>query len=61
MVIGKGFPDRSLTDEETGILVDVLVGNEEDMQMELGLPGTQVAARSKIDTSGFVGMIENSS
>ena len=38
--------------------VDILVGNEEDMQMGLGIPGPQVAARSKLDPSVFVGMIE---
>ena len=39
--------------------VDVLVGNEEDMQLGLGIPGPQVAARSKLDPSAFVSMIEN--
>jgi 2-dehydro-3-deoxygluconokinase len=38
--------------------VDVLVGNEEDMQMGLGIPGPQVAAKSKLDPSAFVAMIE---
>jgi len=38
--------------------VDVLVGNEEDMQMGLGIPGPQVAARSKLDPGAFVAMIE---
>jgi 2-dehydro-3-deoxygluconokinase len=38
--------------------VDVLVGNEEDMQMGLGIPGPQVAARSKLDPGAFVEMIE---
>lgn len=38
--------------------VDVLVGNEEDMQMGLGIPGPQVAAKSKLDPSTFVEMIE---
>jgi len=38
--------------------VDVLVGNEEDLQMGLGLPGPQVAAKSKLDPSAFFGMIE---
>jgi 2-dehydro-3-deoxygluconokinase len=39
--------------------VDVLVGNEEDMQLGLGVPGPQVAAKSKLDPSVFFGMIEN--
>ena len=38
--------------------VDILVGNEEDMQLGLGIPGPEVAARSKLDPSAFVGMIE---
>jgi 2-dehydro-3-deoxygluconokinase len=38
--------------------VDVLVGNEEDLQMGLGIPGPQVAAKSKLDPSAFFGMIE---
>lgn len=38
--------------------VDVLVGNEEDMQMGLGIPGPEVAARSKLDPSAFFGMID---
>jgi len=39
--------------------VDVLVGNEEDLQMGLGIPGPQVAAKSKLDPSVFFGMIDN--
>jgi 2-dehydro-3-deoxygluconokinase len=38
--------------------VDVLVGNEEDLQMGLGIPGPQVAAKSKLDPSTFFGMID---
>ena len=38
--------------------VDVLVGNEEDLQMGLGIPGPEVAARSKLDPSTFIGMID---
>jgi 2-dehydro-3-deoxygluconokinase len=38
--------------------VDVLVGNEEDLQMGLGVAGPEVAARSKLDPSAFFGMIE---
>ncbi len=37
--------------------VDVLVGNEEDLQLGLGIPGPQVAAKSKLDPSTFFGMI----
>jgi 2-dehydro-3-deoxygluconokinase len=38
--------------------VDVLVGNEEDLQLGLGVPGPEVAAKSKLDPSVFFGMIE---
>jgi 2-dehydro-3-deoxygluconokinase len=40
--------------------VDVLVGNEEDLQMGLGVEGPKVegAAKSKLDPSTFFGMID---
>ena len=38
--------------------VDVLVGNEEDLQMGLGIPGPEVAAKSKLDPTAFFGMID---
>ncbi len=38
--------------------VDVLVGNEEDLQLGLGIPGPEVKAKSKLDSSVFVGMID---
>ena len=38
--------------------VDVLVGNEEDLQLGLGIPGPEVAAKSKLDPSAFIGMID---
>jgi 2-dehydro-3-deoxygluconokinase len=37
--------------------VDVIVGNEEDLQMGLGIAGPEVAAKSKLDPSVFFGMI----
>src|SRR6478672_10562625 len=37
--------------------VDVLVGNEEDLQMGLGIAGPEVAAKSKLDPSAFFGML----
>ena len=37
--------------------VDVLVGNEEDLQMGLGISGPEVVAKSKLDPSAFIGMI----
>jgi 2-dehydro-3-deoxygluconokinase len=38
--------------------VDVLVGNEEDLQKGLGIPGPEVAAKSKLDPQVFFGMID---
>ena len=38
--------------------VDVLVGNEEDLQKSLGIPGPEVAAKSKLDPTAFFGMID---
>jgi 2-dehydro-3-deoxygluconokinase len=39
--------------------VDVLVGNEEDLQKGLGIAGPEVAAKSKLDPSVFFGMMDN--
>ena len=45
--------------------VDVLVGNEEDLQKGLGIPGPEVTAsaasatKSKLDPSAFFGMIDH--
>src|SRR5438094_3546437 len=38
--------------------VDVLVGNEEDLQKGLGIPGPEVDAASKLDPGAFLGMID---
>ena len=38
--------------------VDVLVGNEEDLQKGLGMRGPEVTAKSALDPSTFIGMIE---
>jgi 2-dehydro-3-deoxygluconokinase len=38
--------------------VDVIVGNEEDLQEGLGLRGPDVAAKSKLDPSAFFQMID---
>jgi len=38
--------------------VDVLVGNEEDLQKGLGIAGQDVTAKSKLDPSAFFGMID---
>jgi 2-dehydro-3-deoxygluconokinase len=55
-----GGPDKAV--EMIGRIVkhvDVLVGNEEDLQMGLGIPGPEVAAKSKLDPSAFFGMMDN--
>jgi 2-dehydro-3-deoxygluconokinase len=39
--------------------VDVLVGNEEDLQKGLGVEGPQVEAESKLDTRAFAAMMDN--
>src|SRR5437764_5655022 len=39
--------------------VDVLVGNEEDLQKGLGIPGPAVEATSKLDTQAFAGMMDD--
>ncbi len=39
--------------------VDVLVGNEEDLQKGLGIPGPEVAAASKLDPTAFFCMIDS--
>jgi 2-dehydro-3-deoxygluconokinase len=38
--------------------VDVLVGNEEDLQQGLGIPGPELAAKSKLDPTAFFAMSE---
>jgi 2-dehydro-3-deoxygluconokinase len=38
--------------------VDVLIGNEEDLQKGLGIPGPEVGAKSKLDPGAFFSMID---
>jgi 2-dehydro-3-deoxygluconokinase len=38
--------------------VDVLVGNEEDLQKGLGIPGPEIKAESKLDPSAFFAMMD---
>jgi len=38
--------------------VDVLVGNEEDLQKGLGIAGPETSAKSKLDPQAFLGMID---
>jgi 2-dehydro-3-deoxygluconokinase len=37
---------------------DVLVGNEEDLQKGLGIPGPEIATKSRFEPTAFFGMIE---
>ena len=39
--------------------VDVLVGNEEDLQMGLGIPGPEVHSKNKLDPCAFFSMMGN--
>ena len=39
--------------------VDVLVGNEEDLQLGLGISGPKIEAKSKLDPATFLGMIND--
>jgi len=39
--------------------VDVLVGNEEDLQLGLGIPGPEVESKSKLDPGAFFSMMDN--
>lgn len=39
--------------------VDILVGNEEDLQKGLGIAGPDVKAKSKLDPAVFLGMIDS--
>lgn len=56
--ISGGFEHAADTMNRIVENVDVLVGNEEDLQKGLGIPGPEVAAASKLDTSVFRGMID---
>ena len=55
----SGGPERARAVIERIVKnVDVLVGNEEDLQKGLGIPGPEVAAKSKLDHSAFIGLID---
>jgi 2-dehydro-3-deoxygluconokinase len=55
-----GGHDRALaTLKRIVSLVDVLVGNEEDLQQGLGMPGPEVGASSALDPSAFVSTIQH--
>ena len=55
-----GGPDRAVEVLDRIVKhVDVLVGNEEDLQLGLGIPGPEVHAQSKLDPSAFFSMMGN--
>src|SRR6266849_6171298 len=55
----SGGPERAVAVLDRIVKnVDVLVGNEEDLQLGLGIPGPEVQAKSKLDPSAFFGMID---
>ncbi len=56
--IGGGSPRAVATLTRIVEQVDVLVGNEEDLQSGLGFSGPEVAAASQLDASAFLGMID---
>ena len=54
-----GGADRAVSVVERIVRnVDVLVGNEEDLQKGLGIPGPEVTRKSKLDPSVFFAMID---
>jgi 2-dehydro-3-deoxygluconokinase len=55
-VSGREKPPRVVLDNIVRN-VDVLVGNEEDLQKGLGIPGPKVSAKSNLDLAVFVEMI----
>ncbi len=56
--VGGGLKGAQDTIRRIMGYVDVLVGNEEDLQKGLGIPGPEMAAKSKLDPSAFFGMID---
>jgi 2-dehydro-3-deoxygluconokinase len=56
--VAGGLEGAQQTLKKIASYVDVLVGNEEDLQKGLGVPGPDVKAKSKLDPSVFVGMID---
>ncbi len=61
----KGLSEKQAGEQAASTLrnivryVDVLVGNEEDLQKGLGLKGPEVEAKNKLDPAAFLGMIES--
>jgi 2-dehydro-3-deoxygluconokinase len=56
--IAGGGETAVATVNEIVKLVDVLVGNEEDLQKGLGIEGQDVHSSSKLDPTSFFGMID---
>lgn len=55
----RGGPDRARAVLRRIVEhVDVLVGNEEDLQAALDIPGPELAGRSSLDPSSFIEMID---
>jgi 2-dehydro-3-deoxygluconokinase len=57
----KGSGDVARAVEVIGRIlehVDVLMGNEEDLQKGLGIPGPEIAASSRLDPTAFFAMID---
>jgi len=50
--------DRIVKNVDVLVGVDALVGNEEDLQFGLCMPGPEGAAKSKPDSSAFIGMVD---
>lgn len=57
--ISGGFEHAADTMNKIVENVDVLVGNEEDLQKGLGIKGPEVESTSKLDTRVFRAMIDN--
>src|SRR6266849_7066832 len=56
----SGGPERAVAVLDRIVKnVDVLVGNEEDLQLGLGIPGPTVEAKSKVDSAAFESMMDN--
>lgn len=56
--VAGGLPRAQETLRRIVDHVDVLVGNEEDLQKGLGIAGPEVTAASKLDPSTFIAMID---
>src|SRR3989440_877803 len=56
--VSGGFEKAHQTMRRIVANVDVLVGNEEDLQKGLGLRGPEVEAKHKLDPTAFFGMMD---